>query len=144
MMRFPEDSGDFGVVPAAASSEDLAMATAQTTTNRRVFLKASLAGGLAAAGAMRLPGLAAAAEETRPAKSPPSRVALTAGNDRAENAFRGLKPFEQEIARAIGDRRVVIKPNNVAIDIQLSATHADCLEGHPGVPQVDRQSWARR
>jgi hypothetical protein len=102
------------------------MATTRTTANRRVFLKASLAGGLAA-GAARWSGAASAAEENR-AKAP-SRVALTAGNDRAANTFQGLKAFQHEIARAIANRRVVIKPNNVAIDIQLSATHVDCLEG---------------
>ena len=103
------------------------MAMTQTAASRRMFLKTALAGGLGAAGAMHVPCLAAAAEGT-PAKSP-SRVALTAGNDRAQNVSRGLKAFEQEIAQAIGDRRVVIKPNNVSIDNQLAATHADCLEG---------------
>ncbi len=102
------------------------MATTRTTANRRVFLKASLAGGLAA-GAARLSSVASGAEENR--VKAPSRVALTAGNDRAANTFQGLKAFQHDIARAIGNRRVVIKPNNVAIDIQLSATHADCLEG---------------
>ncbi len=58
-----------------------------------------------------------------------SRVALTAGDDRADNVFRALEPFGRRIAQAVGDRLVVIKPNNVSIDIQLSATHADCLEG---------------
>jgi uncharacterized protein (DUF362 family) len=95
--------------------------------NRRLFLKTSIAGGLAAAGSARLSGVAFTAEASH--AGPPSRVALTSGNDRAANTFKGLKPFQQEIARAIGNRRVVIKPNNVAIDIQLSATHADCLEG---------------
>jgi uncharacterized protein (DUF362 family) len=95
--------------------------------NRRLFLKTSIAGGLAAAGSARLSGVAFTAEASH--AGPPSRVALTSGNDRAANTFEGLKPFQQEIARAIGNRRVVIKPNNVAIDIQLSATHADCLEG---------------
>jgi uncharacterized protein (DUF362 family) len=71
--------------------------------------------------------MAAAADE-RPAR-PKSRVALTAGDSRADIAFRGLRAFAEEIARAIGDRRVVIKPNNVAIDVQLAATHADCFEG---------------
>lgn len=71
-------------------------------------------------------GSVAAAEKSE--VKAPSRVALTAGNDRADNVFRGLRAFQNEIARTIGDRRVVIKPNNVAIDIQLSATHADCLE----------------
>jgi uncharacterized protein (DUF362 family) len=102
------------------------MATTRATANRRAFLKASLAGGLIA-GAARLSSVASAAEKNR--DKAPSRVALTAGNDRAANTFQGLKAFQHEIASAIGNRRVVIKPNNVAIDIQLSATHADCLEG---------------
>ncbi len=101
------------------------MATARAT--RRVFLATSLAGGLAAAGGVRSPRTAAAADE-RPSR-PKSRVALTTGQSRADIAFRGLTAFAEEIGRAIGDRRVVIKPNNVAIDVQLSATHADCLEG---------------
>jgi uncharacterized protein (DUF362 family) len=103
------------------------MEVTRTAVNRRTFLGASLAGGLAAAGAARWPAAAARAEEARAAG--PSRVALTAGNDRADNAFRGLSACRAEIVRAIGSRRVVIKPNNVALDIQLSATHADCLQG---------------
>ena len=103
------------------------MTTSLTSANRRAFLKASLEGGLAAAGAMRWAGPALAADAA-PA-SAASRVALTAGNDHVDNVFRGLKAFQNEIARAIGTRRVVIKPNNVAIDIPLCATPADCLEG---------------
>jgi uncharacterized protein (DUF362 family) len=103
------------------------MGVTRTTANRRLFLKASFAGGLAAAGAARLSRVVSMAEENRVRS--PSRVALTAGNNRTENTFQGLKAFQREIARAIGNRRVVIKPNNVAIDIQLSATHADCLDG---------------
>jgi uncharacterized protein (DUF362 family) len=95
-------------------------------TPRRDFLKGSLLGGWACLAGGRLPGRAAAGES---AATPTSRVALTAGDDRADNAFCGLEAFRDEIARAIGDRRVVIKPNNVAIDVQLAATHADCLEG---------------
>jgi uncharacterized protein (DUF362 family) len=65
-----------------------------------------------------------------PAAAPAaSRVALTAGEDHADIVFRGLKIFSREISAAIGSRRVVIKPNNVAVDIPLSATHADCIEG---------------
>ncbi len=103
------------------------MGTTGITVNRRLFLKTSLLGGVAAAGAARMSSVASAAEENV-ARSP-SRVALTAGNDRAANTFQGLKSFQHEIARVIGDRRVVVKPNNVAIDIQLAATHVDCLEG---------------
>jgi uncharacterized protein (DUF362 family) len=58
-----------------------------------------------------------------------SRVALTTGEDRADLAFRGLKPFADQIARSIGSKRVIIKPNNVAIDNQLAASHAQNIEG---------------
>ena len=85
-------------------------------------------GGLAAAGTPRLAGLAHAADESRTPK-PTNRVALFHGDDRADIAFRALEVHEQAVRRAIGNRRVVIKPNNVAIDKQLSATHAGCLEG---------------
>jgi uncharacterized protein (DUF362 family) len=98
-----------------------------TALNRRTFLKGSVVGGLAAMAAGRLPSLAAAAEAA--GAKPSTRVALTAGDDRAANSFRGLQHFRDEIVRAIGDRPVVIKPNNVTIENQLSATHADCIEG---------------
>ncbi|NQT12716.1 MAG: DUF362 domain-containing protein, partial [Planctomycetes bacterium] len=94
---------------------------------RREFLKTSLLGGLAAATVGRLT-VPASAVESGGAESK-SRVALRAGDDRADNVFQGLTPFRDEIARAIGDRQVVIKPNNVSIEIQLAATHAECLEG---------------
>jgi len=84
-------------------------------------------GGLAAATAGRLAVPAAAAESK--ASGSASRVALFAGDDRADNVFRGLDAFRDRIARAIGDRLVVVKPNNVSIEIQLAATHADSLEG---------------
>jgi len=58
-----------------------------------------------------------------------SRVCITAGDNRADMAFRALEPFSKEIRRAIGNRRVIIKPNNVSTTIQLAATHADTLEG---------------
>jgi uncharacterized protein (DUF362 family) len=58
-----------------------------------------------------------------------TRVAITAGEQRADNVFRALKEFSREIRAAIGSRRVVIKPNNVSTTVQLAATHAECLEG---------------
>ena len=93
-------------------------------STRRDFLKTSLLGSLAALTTSSLSSLA----QSHPTP-PTSRVALTAGQDRADNVFRGLKAFQKEIARAIGNRRVVIKPNNVSTEVQLCATHADCLEG---------------
>ena len=97
-------------------------------SNRRDFLRTSLLGGLAVATAPRIVNLVHAADEAA-APKPTSRVALFHGDDRADIAFRALKVHEQEVRRAIGSRRVVIKPNNVAIDNQLCATHAGCLEG---------------
>ena len=75
-----------------------------------------------------LPRVLAAGPEAASARLA-SRVALSAGDDRAELAFRGLKAFEKGIAAAIGNKRVIIKPNNVAIDNQLAASHAQNLEG---------------
>jgi uncharacterized protein (DUF362 family) len=97
-------------------------------SNRRDFLRASLLGGLAAVGTPRLARLVHAADDPTTLK-PTSRVALFHGDDRADIAFRALKVHEPAVNRAVGNRRVVIKPNNVAIDKQLSATHAGCLEG---------------
>jgi uncharacterized protein (DUF362 family) len=59
----------------------------------------------------------------------PSSVALTTGSNRADLAFRALQPYSKQVKAAIGKKRVVIKPNNVSIDIQLASTHADTLEG---------------
>lgn len=98
------------------------------TNTRRNFLKASLLGGVALWGRGHISGpVMAAGSSAGPGR--PSRVALTAGDDRTDNIFRGLRVFEREIQKAIGDRPVVVKPNNVSIDRQLAATHVDCLEG---------------
>ena len=76
---------------------------------------------------------AAAASEAKPAAAAAgigaSRVSLTTGDDRANLAFKALEAFKEEISAAIGDRRVVIKPNNVIITKPLCASHADNLEG---------------
>jgi uncharacterized protein (DUF362 family) len=91
-------------------------------------------GGAAAIAAWRLPAARAAATGA-PAAAPAatgkftSRVSLTAGDDRANLAFKALEPFKNEIAAAIGNRRVIVKPNNVIIDVPLCASHADNLEG---------------
>jgi uncharacterized protein (DUF362 family) len=97
-------------------------------TNRRDFLKSTLVTGAAALAApwvvTRAYGMPAA---TGPEHT--ARVALTAGEDRANLAFQGLQQFAKEITAAIGNKRVIIKPNNVSIDNQLSASHAKNLEG---------------
>jgi uncharacterized protein (DUF362 family) len=95
------------------------------TFNRRNFLKTSIMGGIALAYSGQIKTLASF--ETK--ESSLSRVALTAGNNRADLAFRALQPFSKQIKLAIGEKLVVLKPNNVAIDSQLAATHVDTLEG---------------
>ena len=96
-----------------------------TTFNRRNFLKTTVLGGVAATLIHPANVFAFSGESKTSAAS----VALTTGDNRADMAFRALKPFVKQISQAIGNRRVVLKPNNVAIDIPLSSTHVDTLEG---------------
>jgi uncharacterized protein (DUF362 family) len=56
-------------------------------------------------------------------------VALTTGDDRADNTFLALRMFEKEIAQAIGNKLVILKPNDVSVSKPLCASHADQLEG---------------
>ena len=96
-----------------------------TAYSRRSFLKTSLIGGVAATFINPFDNFASFGQEERFQ----ARVALTTGDNRADMVFRGLKPFSDQIAAAIGNRRIVIKPNNVSIKDQLASTHAETLEG---------------
>ncbi len=95
------------------------------TFNRRNFLRTSVMGGLAIAYSGHLKLFSSPEVQ----HSGLSQVALTYGNNRADLAFRALQPFSKQIKQAIGEKLVVLKPNNVMIDRQLAATHADTLEG---------------
>ena len=110
--------------------------------SRRRFLKTSLLGGLGLVEELRFAGVARAQNSTSGpagassgapvpanATAPPARVSLTTGNSRADNTFRALRTFEKEIAQAIGNKLVILKPNNVNTEKPLSASHADQLEG---------------
>jgi uncharacterized protein (DUF362 family) len=93
--------------------------------NRREFLKTSVMGSLAVTYPFsRNPYMSAGMTEVTA-----SRVAITTGDNRADIAFRSLEPFARQIKNAIGNRQVVLKPNNVLIDFPLSSTHADTIEG---------------
>jgi len=96
-----------------------------STFNRRSFIKTSVAGGLAAT--IIRPYDTFASIGVQQASGP--EVSLTTGDNRADMAFRALKPFSKQISQAIGKKRVILKPNNVSIDIPLCATHVDTLEG---------------
>jgi uncharacterized protein (DUF362 family) len=93
--------------------------------DRRSFLKTSLMGGVATGFIGPLNRFSSFVNQEQVSSS----VSITAGDSRADLAFRALQPFAKQIRQAIGDRRIVIKPNNVAIDIQLAATHVDTIEG---------------
>ncbi len=96
-------------------------------SSRRAFLRQSVLGTVALGGLSLLGrGRLFGSEPTAAVRTP---VSLTTGTDRAAMTFDGLKPFAESLKRAIGSRRVVIKPNNVAIDTPLCATHADTIRG---------------
>lgn len=98
--------------------------------DRRDFLRASLFGGLAAA---TMPSFAmnglGKSTATSVALDTTSRVSLVTGADRADLAFRALQPFSQELAQAIGNKPIIIKPNLVSSSVQLAATYAGTIEG---------------
>ena len=62
-------------------------------------------------------------------RSSQATVALTSGENRADMVYRALQPFSDEIRKAVAGKRIILKPNNVSVDIPLCATHADTLEG---------------
>jgi uncharacterized protein (DUF362 family) len=98
-------------------------------SNRRNFLlKAGLATGATALfSRIARAADAPAAPASAAASATPTKVALTNGDNRSDNLFRAMKALEKEITQSIGKRRVIIKPNNVVANNQLSSTHADAL-----------------
>lgn len=93
--------------------------------DRRNFLRSSVIGGAALA----FSGIARSTIPFAKEEAGPTSVALTTGTSRADMAFRALQPFSKQIQKAIGNKLIVVKPNNVSITVPLSATHADTLEG---------------
>ena len=94
--------------------------------DRREFIKSSFLGGLA----LTVPfGNEWKRIYDKAINDYTSQVSLTTGDHRADMAFRALQPFSDQIKRSIGNKRVVIKPNNVLIDRQLAASHVEHLEG---------------
>lgn len=60
----------------------------------------------------------------------PCAVAVERGDSRAGNILQALKRIEPQVREAVAQRkRVVIKPNMVAVDNALASTHSECLEG---------------
>lgn len=96
-----------------------------STIDRRSFIRTSLMGGVAAS----FLGPVNSFSSHNVIEQSPASAAITSGDNRADLAFRALQPYSKQIKQAIGNRRVILKPNNVSIDIPLCATHADTLEG---------------
>lgn len=95
--------------------------------SRRSFIRQAAAGGAA----LSLPFSLKSNPLNAPGKSREERtkVSLATANDRADIVFKALVPFSEEIRRAIGNKRVVLKPNNVLIYVPLACTHVETLEG---------------
>jgi uncharacterized protein (DUF362 family) len=106
--------------------------------SRRHFV--NLAAGVAAAGPLgRALGPIAFAQELAQPKGLPepvvpvearSVVGLVKGEERRKNVAEALWRIDDQIRPRLRTKKyVVIKPNNVATNIQLAATHADALNG---------------
>ncbi len=98
------------------------------SVTRRELFRSSLIGG-AALGLGGPAAVLARSARPDPASAAATRVALTAGEDHAGIVFEGLRLLKDDIARAIGEKLVVIKPNFVSMDHQLAATPAPAVEG---------------
>ncbi|MGQ9620225.1 MAG: DUF362 domain-containing protein [Bacteroidales bacterium] len=96
------------------------------TFNRRDFIKVSVAGSLAT---YSYPFLTDAQLFQQNQQKQYARVSIATGTSRAEIVFKALEPFSGEIKQAIGNKRVVLKPNNVLIYVPLACTHVETLEG---------------
>jgi uncharacterized protein (DUF362 family) len=98
------------------------------TFNRRNFIRTSLLGGIAVS-SMPAYAMKMLAEPTKVTVDTNAKVSLATGGDRADIAFRALQPFSKQIAQAVGNKRIIVKPNMVTSTIQLSAIHKDTIEG---------------
>ena len=103
--------------------------------SRRDLLRVSGVGLMGAAGLRALDAEAPLLYRRRGGRrlyQPPaeaSTVGLVKGSDRRENIYKSLKLIEDQVFGAIGDKRILIKPNFVQTSKQLAATHADAIRG---------------
>ena len=96
-----------------------------SSIDRRSFLRTSVLGGLA----VTLYNPLGEIKQVKVQEQIPSSVALTTGTNRADMAFRALQPYAKQVKQSVGNKLIVLKPNMVMVDVPLSATHADTLEG---------------
>jgi uncharacterized protein (DUF362 family) len=65
----------------------------------------------------------------KPSSVQPAKVCLVKGNDRRDIIYQALKKIEDDVFASIGDKKILIKPNFVATNRQLAATHVDVMRG---------------
>jgi uncharacterized protein (DUF362 family) len=58
-----------------------------------------------------------------------AKVGLVKGNDCRDIVYQALKKIEDEVIASIGEKKILIKPNFVSTNRQLSATHVDAIRG---------------
>ena len=99
--------------------------------NRRDFLRAMSAGGLALAmgkSALAFPGSPLVPKGKLYQNTVgQAKVALVKGDDRREIVSQALKKIEDQVIPALGNKKVLIKPNLVVTDNPLAATHVDTI-----------------
>ena len=61
-------------------------------------------------------------------KAPNATVSLVKGNERREIVYQSLKRIEDQIIPAIGNKKILVKPNFVSTKKQLAATHVDAIK----------------
>ena len=98
-------------------------------TTRRDFLGKSIATGVGIAAGLRAATFGGVAKAAYDSTSITATVGITKGPDRADNAFRAMQLFKNQIALAIGSKRVVIKPNLVWWSDAYACTRVEHLDG---------------
>ena len=100
-----------------------------TRTTRREFLGKSIVTGAGIAAGLRAATFGGVAKAAYDSTTITATVGITKGADRADNAFRAMQLFKNQIAAAIGNRRVVIKPNFVWYSNTYACTRMEHVDG---------------
>ncbi len=104
--------------------------------SRRAYMKTLGAGalggtclGMAAgcSGNTAAPVPAAVAKDPLKRKEEPATVSLAKGDDRKEIVYRSMMNLKEDIVRAIGSKKVLVKPNMVVAGNPGCATHPDAV-----------------